>query len=52
MFTASIVGVNGIHSSRSFHMFLWSILLISVICLITSTTLSSIFISSYNSYIR
>jgi uncharacterized YccA/Bax inhibitor family protein len=22
MFTASIVGVNGIHSSRSFHMFL------------------------------
>jgi hypothetical protein len=52
MLTSWIIGVNGIHSSRLFHMFLWITLLVSIICLIISTTLSGILIGEYNSFIR
>ncbi|GHU26300.1 hypothetical protein FACS1894152_0600 [Bacilli bacterium] len=44
MMTAAIVGVNGVLSSRPFHFFLWTILIVAFILLIGATCLSGFYI--------
>jgi hypothetical protein len=47
LLTSWIVGINGVHASKTFHYFLWLILLISIVSFIVSTILTSASLSEY-----
>jgi hypothetical protein len=45
LITTAIIGVNGVLSSRTFHYFLWIILIIAFACFIASTCCSGFYMS-------
>jgi hypothetical protein len=51
LLTSWIVGINGVHSSRTFHYFLWLVLLISIVCFIVSTVLVSYSLGQYYAWV-
>jgi putative effector of murein hydrolase LrgA (UPF0299 family) len=43
LLTTAIIGINGMLSSRMFHYFLWSVLLLAFVCFLVSTVCSGYF---------
>jgi hypothetical protein len=50
LLTTSIIGINGMLSSRTFHYFLWSILILAFLCFLVSVVCSGYYMDMCYSF--
>jgi hypothetical protein len=52
LLTTAIIGINGMLSSRMFHYFLWTSIILAFICFLVSTGCSGFYMGEYYAFVQ